>query len=389
VSARGKTVESATFAIASNGFADSPAQALRDYLVARGAARLTMILHPLVPEDGSRHEILEWRQGQPVRRRRIKLPSRPPLTYPFDVFVPPIPPRADVWFGFNCLACSVGIGARRMRRVGRVVYWCVDYVNDRFGASPLTRAYEGLDGFCCEHADARFELSAVGEELRRKRHAREGRSLAPSTVVPMGAWTDRVPTTAPDGYKSRRIVYMGHLVPRQGVRMLVGALSLLIHRGVKLNAEIIGRGPQQSELQEAVRAAGLDNYVTFRGFVEEHSEVERLLAAGSIGVAPYDTDPDSFTRFTDPGKLKAYIAAGLPIVTTDVAPNARQLEKEGSAEVVDFTSESLARAIERLLESPELWTQRRDASLRVARSFDWNLILDRALESLGFTPGSQ
>ena len=41
-----------TFAIVANGFADGPAQALRDYLIAREATVIT-ILHPLTPENGS------------------------------------------------------------------------------------------------------------------------------------------------------------------------------------------------------------------------------------------------------------------------------------------------------------------------------------------------
>ena len=38
-----------TVAIVSNGFADGPAQALRDYLVAHGA-EVTTIFHPLTPD---------------------------------------------------------------------------------------------------------------------------------------------------------------------------------------------------------------------------------------------------------------------------------------------------------------------------------------------------
>ena len=43
-----------TVAIVSNGFADGPAQALRDYLVARHAD-VTTIFHPLTPEQGTTH----------------------------------------------------------------------------------------------------------------------------------------------------------------------------------------------------------------------------------------------------------------------------------------------------------------------------------------------
>jgi hypothetical protein len=44
-------IEQSSFVIASNGFVDGPAQALRDYLLARRAGRLTMILHPLLDDE--------------------------------------------------------------------------------------------------------------------------------------------------------------------------------------------------------------------------------------------------------------------------------------------------------------------------------------------------
>jgi glycosyltransferase involved in cell wall biosynthesis len=316
------------------------------------------------------------------------MPSRPPITYPLDLVIPPVPPRADVWFGFNCLAASVGIAARRVRRAGRVVYWCVDYVDDRFGSSPVTKAYETLDGFCCRKADARFELSEEARAARSRRHASAADKLAPSRVVPMGAWTDRVPTTPDNGFKARRIVFMGHLIPMQGVGTLIEALALLRHRGLAFTADIIGRGPQLAEHREASIESGLGDVVTFHGFVEKHTDVERMLANASIAVAPYDTTVNTFKRFADPGKIKAYLAAGLPIVMTDVPHNARDLERQGCANVVDFTAPALAAGIERLLDGPDTWQAMRAGSLKVARSFDWNTIIDGALESVGVASGA-
>lgn len=376
-------LERASFVLASNGFADSPAQALREYLISRRAGRVTLILHPLVPEDPSRHEVWEWRSGELIRKREMRLPSRPPLTYPFDLVIPPVPPAGHIWFGFNCLATAAGIAARRFGRVGHVVYWCVDYVDDRFGRTLMTRAYEALEGYCCRHADARFELSEEARHARDDRHSGRPNRLAPTRIVPMGAWTERTPTTSDDGFKARRIVFMGHLVPNQGVPVLIAALSLLRQRGVAFTADVIGRGPQASELRELAGRAGLADLVTFRGFIADHRDLERMLAEGSIGVAPYDTDSQSFKRFADPGKLKAYAAAGLPIITTDVAPNARALEQEGSAQVVCFSAEAVALAIESLLSSPTLWRGMRSASLRVASAFDWNLLIGGALKFLG------
>jgi glycosyltransferase involved in cell wall biosynthesis len=112
--------------------------------------------------------------------------------------------------------------------------------------------------------------------------------------------------------------------------------------------------------------------------------VEAILAEASVGVAPYLTDVGSFTQFADPGKLKAYLGAGLPIVLTPVPPNAKELEESGAALLVESSPESVASGIQAVFSSAIEWQWRRDAALKLTRRYDWEIILGDALRSLGF-----
>jgi len=366
------------FAIASNGFAEGPAKALRDYLVARGASVVT-IFHPLTAEQGTEHVLTFYDGGREVKTRRIRLPIGPPYSYLVDPLVPLRTPRVDAWFGFNPLACARGLIAR----APLVVLWSVDFVPDRFGCgTPATWVYDRIDRFCCTHADARVELSEAARDGRNRRHELTA-AAAHAYVVPMGAWTERVPTTTPDGFRVRRVAFLGHLVERQGVATLLDALAVL--DGVA--ADVIGTGPLEDELREQARRAGLD--VTFHGYVADHRDVERLLGGASVAVAPYRRTAETFTRYADPGKLKAYVAAGLPIVVTDVPPNARELADGAGAEIVDDDPGAVADGISRALAYPDEWRRRREAALTYARRFDWNVLLGDVLAKLGASPNAK
>jgi glycosyltransferase involved in cell wall biosynthesis len=367
-----------TFAIASNGFADGPAQALRDYLVARGAHVVT-IFHPLTREQGNEHVITTYAADGRVAERRRRVPVRPPLSYLVDPLVPLVPPRVDAWFGFNPLACARGL----LTSAPFVVLWSVDFVPDRFGyRSPATRIYDRLDRLCCLRADARVELSDAAREARAARHSLPPHA-AGAHIVPMGAWTDRVPTTTPDAWRRPRVAFLGHLVERQGVGTLLEALALLAERGVEVAVEVVGTGPLEPQLRARTTELGLGRSVRFHGYVEDHEEAERILAHCSVAVAPYQRASGSFTRYADPGKLKAYLASGLPIVLTDVPPNAGTLAREAGAEVVDDDPAALADAVARILASPQVWEARRAAALAYIRRFDWNTLLDDLIQNLG------
>jgi glycosyltransferase involved in cell wall biosynthesis len=363
-------------AIVANGFAEGPAQALRDFLVGHGAEVLT-VSHPLTREQGTRHMIARYAGGE-VDQRVVDLPLRPPLSYALDPLVPLLPPRVDVWFGFNPLACARGLLARRLGRAESSVLWSVDFVPDRFGPGTVpTRVYDRLDLLCCTSADARVELSEAARDARNRRHGIASRS-APTHVVPMGAWLDRVPTTSPDAYERRRVVFLGHLVARQGVDLLLDALSLLKDVG----ADVIGSGPMDQALRCRAVELGLADAVRFRGFVPDHRDVESMLAQASIAVAPYRPGAATFTSYADPGKLKAYLAAGLPIVMTDVPPNAQTLGEKAGAELVAYDARALADAIEAGLANTERWRERRAAALSYVSRFDWEVLLRDLLRKL-------
>jgi glycosyltransferase involved in cell wall biosynthesis len=150
---------------------------------------------------------------------------------------------------------------------------------------------------------------------------------------------------------------------------------------------IIGGGPFADELKLKVNERGLSLDVIFHGFIKDHREVESVLAGGAVAVATYIPEQADFTKFADPGKLKAYLAAGLPIVLTDVSPNAREIAEVAGGELVSYEPESIANKIITILSDPETWVQRNTAALTYVQQFDWNVILDRAFENLQSVTG--
>ncbi len=381
-----RLVSDSAFVVLVNGtFGPPPAAGVLEYLLAQQARRVTAVSHPLNAEDGDRHTITTYERGREPVRRSVRLPARPPYTYALDVLVPPRLPRADAWIAFNNLLGARGLLERGIGRAGQVLYWAVDFVPDRFGkGNPLTRAYDAADALCCRHVDLRVELSTqalAGRDARLRLSAEEG---APRVIAPVGAWVERVPVVPHEGWRSRRVVFIGHLVERMGGDTVIEAMAVLAKRGIDVTADIAGHGPMEQLLRERSTRHGLDDRVRFHGFISDHRRLERLLAEAAVALAPYSTRVESFTRYADPSKLKSYLAAGLPILLTDVPPNAHDLVAHAGAQLLADDPVALADAIERTLADPAEWQRRRLAARRYARQFDWGNIVGEVLRHAGF-----
>jgi glycosyltransferase involved in cell wall biosynthesis len=324
--------------------------------------------------------------GRAPRRRTWNIPSRAPYTYPIDVLLPIVPPRADLWLGFNNLSAWRGMVQKRLGRTQKVAYWAVDFVPERFGGgSPITRAYDLLDTYCCRNVDHRIELSAPARDGRDERLGIPPAERAPTDIVPVGAWLDGVPSAPADGYLTRRVIFVGHLVPRMGLEVGLEAVAKLKARGVDVELEVAGAGEHMEALQQMARTLGIEDRVLWHGYVGDPKQLQSIIAGGALTLAPYAPDPDSFTRFADPSKLKSYLAGGAPILLTDVPHNAHELEREAGSEVLPYEAEAWAAAIERGLADGEAWQRRRAASLAYAQGFDWNVLLADQFARMGFS----
>lgn len=370
-------------AIVSHVFANGPAHALEEYLRRKGRAYL-FIGHPFLERAAEPSFCVRWSTDGPMTRIQSRVPVvAEPYRYFFDLLTTlwwivrfgPV----DILIGCGNLNAFAGVLLRGIGLVRRVVFYAIDYVPHRFDCWILNAVYHWIEYVCATRSDCVWNLSPAMAEAR----ARAGVDLAhaaPQIVVPMGAGFDLVQRAMPKKDPAT-LAFVGHLLEKQGVQVALHALPEVLRAVPNARLIVMGTGPCEGELRRLAARLGVAEHVEFTGFIEDFRLIQRRLAQSTIGLAPYVGELDRWTRYADPGKIKDYLAAGLPVVTTGVAPISETLVIAGAGKIVEPTPESLASTLVQLLGDRPALERMSRAAFALAQKYDWSHIYDDAFRS--------
>ncbi len=285
----------------------------------------------------------------------------------------------DLFIGGDNLLALAGLWLRWRGRVRSVVLYSIDFVPKRFDNPLLNSVYHAIDAYAARHVDVVWNVSPEIERARRERDGR--RRTAPQLVVPVGAHVDRIARRPLAEAYPHTVAFMGHLLEKQGVQLAIEALPAIRAHVPDATLLVIGDGPFAPALKSLAEKCGVADAVEFTGYVEDHEQIERMLAQSALAIAPYVPDPLSFTRFADPGKIKTYLACGLPVVLTDVAAIAKEIEAAGAGRLVTYQTQALADAVVSYLSHPDTLEAARAAAGRLGDGFSWDKIFTNALQA--------
>jgi glycosyltransferase involved in cell wall biosynthesis len=184
------------------------------------------------------------------------------------------------------------------------------------------------------------------------------------------------------------IAYLGLMGVQDGVVHLIRAFDHLVHDLGKTNCvcKLIGSGEERDRLEGIVWELGLENFVSFMGFVPDPDYIPLLRSADICA------DPDPYSEYNNRStmiKVMDYMSCGKPIVSFDLKETRRSA---GAAAMYVKPNDELefAKALAHLMDHPEerfaMGKRGRD---RVEHELSWSRSAEVLLRAYaGLLPGA-
>jgi glycosyltransferase involved in cell wall biosynthesis len=172
--------------------------------------------------------------------------------------------------------------------------------------------------------------------------------------------------------------FVGSLKPWHGLPVLIGAFACFHRHHPQTRLLIVGDGKERDRLVQEVEQRNLESAVHFTGAVPPEA-VPYWLAQMDVAVAPY---PQSEDFYFSPLKVYEYMAAGLPVVASNIGQIPDVIDdRVNGLLVTPGDGAALANALEYLWRSPLLCHNLGNAArTKILQHHTWERVVAKILE---------
>jgi len=279
--------------------------------------------------------------------------------------------KFDFFIGLESINALAGLLLKKIGKVKKVIYYTSDYSPTRYSNKLFNKIYINLDKLCCSKSDYLWDVSRAMFEARLGAGLNKEKS-APVIHVPNALFPQFIKHLPQNKLKPFSLVFMGSLGFENGPDIAIKALPNVIKNFPNAKLNIIGgKEADLARLKKLTKSLELEKYIKFYGMIAKDEDMLFVLRKFYLALAPYLKLRSSVRWYGDSLKLRAYMACGLPVITTEVPPLGRELKSYGSAIVTGDNENDLAKSIIKILSNAKLYKNYRAKAIEYGKNNTW------------------
>ncbi len=199
-------------------------------------------------------------------------------------------------------------------------------------------------------------------------------TLAKPPASPVGS------DSPPDPESPLRLIYVGTVNQARGRDLMLEAMMLANREKTIAHLRIVGADPEQlAYCIDLAQRLGIADAVEICGRIEG-SAIPSLLQTADAGLCLWEDRP--WWRFNPPTKLFEYLAAGLPVLASDIRTHTQYIAHNYNGMIFNYDSHSLAQVIRDLSQRRSLLHDMKDRARERGRQYLWDKLEPGFLQAL-------
>lgn len=277
--------------------------------------------------------------------------------------------KTDIFIGQGPWEVAFGLFLRRLGFVRMVVYDDFDYAPGNQPISKIRRRIIAhIEKACLKKSDL---IVSVGDLLGKLREEQSGQKV---TVIQNGVNLRLFQPAQKKVPHPPSLIYVGFVYGWSGLELIFSALQRVKKQFPTIRFLIIGHTISSyiEELMSLRDKMKLGEHVFYLG-KKSYGEIVPYLREADIGMAVFR--PIGLRKYAFSLKVIEYMAAGLPIITTQGTQSASVIQAHQCGEAVEFEAESLAQCICSLLSDKKKFARYEENSKKESLNYDWTQLI--------------
>lgn len=175
--------------------------------------------------------------------------------------------------------------------------------------------------------------------------------------------------------KQIKLAFIGVLKKSQGLDLFFEREKEIYAHFPNIEFHIIGSGPDERYFKEMAKKSILK--FQFYGILSEKKKnderkIQKILSNCNIGIATYIPEESNVSYYGDPAKIKKYLSAYLPVITTDVFYFSEEIKKSKAGIIIDYYEpKELIKAIYTIIHNYPLYQKN---AIKIANKYNYKRI---------------
>jgi glycosyltransferase involved in cell wall biosynthesis len=287
--------------------------------------------------------------------------------------------RCELFIGVDPLNVLAGNMMKRLSKVKRTVYFSADFALKRFDNPALNNIYLWLDDKGMSWSN---ETWSVSKRILNYRY-KKGLSKDKNKLLPNAPFFDDIKRVNDESINKFDLVIVSAINKEISFNLLIDVLVKIVEKEEKAKLIIIGSGPGEEDLKAYIKEKNMDKNVVMLGALS-HEEMFKVLVKCGVGIALYTSaDPEHFRYFSDPMKVRDYLASGLPVIVSGNSGIGEEIEERKAGFVVKLEEKDIfSKIYAKLLKNEKIYKEMRQNALSLAKEYDTDKLLNEYLKEI-------